>query len=144
MQPNCIIFEVEITDLLFTTILLLIIMFCLAWLIYLQEQLDALLWDFGLTNHMFPLVSYLDYCKTMELKFGFTILVYYTWWLIVLLCMVIILNKLLTNQNFAIGFYIWINSASDTANENLVFQPILVYCHWAELNASNNNNDQVE
>ena len=37
----------------------------------------------------------------MKINFRFALLAYYTWWLIVLVCLVIILYKLLTNQNFS-------------------------------------------
>ena len=40
MQPAWIFIEFDIADAVFTTILLLAIMFSLAWIIYLQELLD--------------------------------------------------------------------------------------------------------
>ena len=46
MQPNRIVFEIDINDLLLTTILLLIVLFSLAWIIYLQELLDELFLGF--------------------------------------------------------------------------------------------------
>ena len=48
----------------------------------------------------------------MKINFGFALLAYYTWWLIVMVCLVIILYKLLTNQNFTIGFTVGIQSSS--------------------------------
>ena len=61
----------------------------------------------------------------MEIKFGFAILAYYTWWIIVLLCLLIVLYKLLTNQNFSIGFRVGIQSNRDDTH-NLVFEPVLL------------------
>ena len=57
----------------------------------------------------------------MKINFGFTLLAYYMWWLIVLVRLVIILYKLLTNQNFTIGFRVGIQSSS------YVFEPVLVH-----------------
>ena len=62
----------------------------------------------------------------MEIKFGFAILAYYTWWIIVLLCLLIVLYKLLTNQNFSIGFRVGIQSNRDDP-QNLVFEPVLLH-----------------
>ena len=64
----------------------------------------------------------------MKINFGFALLVYYTWWLIVLVCLVIILYKLLTNQNFTIGFGVGIQSLSRQDRDSYVFEPVLV-CH---------------
>ena len=61
----------------------------------------------------------------MEIKFGFAILAYYTWWVIVLLCLVIVLYKLVTNQNFSVGFRVGIQSNREDT-QNMVFEPILV------------------
>ena len=61
----------------------------------------------------------------MEIKFGFAILAYYTWWVIVLLCLVIVLYKLVTNQNFFVGFRVGIQSNREDT-QNMVFEPILV------------------
>ena len=63
---------------------------------------------------------------SMETKFGFAILAYYTWWIIVLLCLLIVLYKLLTNQNFSIGFRVGIQSNRDDT-QNLVFEPVLLH-----------------
>ena len=62
----------------------------------------------------------------MELKLGFALLAYYTWWLIVLVCTCIVLYKLLTNQSFSVGVRFGIQSASETYRD-FVFQPILVH-----------------
>ena len=48
----------------------------------------------------------------MKINFGFALLAYYMWRLIVLVCLVIILYKLLTNQNFTIGFRVGIQSSA--------------------------------
>ena len=61
----------------------------------------------------------------MEIKRGLAVLTYYTWWLIVLICTVIILYKLITNQSFSVGFRFGIQSASDH-DRDFVFQPLLV------------------
>ena len=63
---------------------------------------------------------------TVEIKFGFAILAYYTWWLIMLLCLTIVLYKLLTNQNFSIGFHIGIQSNHED-RENKVFELVLIH-----------------
>ena len=47
MQPARIFVEFDIADAVFTTILLLAILFSLAWIIYLQELLDE--WFFNAT-----------------------------------------------------------------------------------------------
>ena len=75
----------------------------------------------------------------MEIKFGFAILAYYTWWLIVLLCLTIILYKLMTNQNFSIGFRISIQSNRED-RDNLVFEPILLWQTGQQQPANRNNN----
>ena len=62
----------------------------------------------------------------MKINFGFTLLVYYTWWLIMLVCLVIILYKLLTNQNFTISFRVGIQSSSRQDRDSYVFEPVLV------------------
>ena len=75
----------------------------------------------------------------MEIKFGFAILAYYTWLLIVLLCLTIILYKLMTNQNFSIGFRISIQSNRED-RDNLVFEPILLRRTGQQQPANRNNN----
>ena len=51
MQPARIFVELDIADAVFTTVLLLAILFSLAWIIYLQELLDKwffkALWTFN-------------------------------------------------------------------------------------------------
>ena len=74
----------------------------------------------------------------MEIKFGFAILAYYTWWLIVLLCLTIVLYKLMTNQNFSIGFRISIQSNRED-RDNLVLEPILLW-RTSQQPANRNNN----
>ena len=64
----------------------------------------------------------------MKINFGFTLLVYYTWWIIVLVCLVIIIYKLITNQNFTIGFRVGIQSSSRQDRDSYVFEPVLVHC----------------
>ena len=81
----------------------------------------------------------------MEIKFGFAILAYYMWWLIVLLCLTIVLYKLLTNQNFSIGFRVGIRSNHED-RENIVFKPVLIHRSGQQLvgqaqrNTNNANN----
>ena len=40
MQPLRIIFELDITDILFTGLMCIAVLFVLAWLIFLQEQIN--------------------------------------------------------------------------------------------------------
>ena len=61
----------------------------------------------------------------MEIKLGLALLTYYTWWLIVLICTLIILYKLVTNQNFSVGIRFGIQSASEH-DRDFVFQLLLV------------------
>ena len=75
----------------------------------------------------------------MEIKFGFAILAYYTWWVIVLLCLVIVLYKLVTNQNFSVGFRVGIQSNREDA-QNMVFEPILVRRQQSTVVNRNGNN----
>ena len=75
----------------------------------------------------------------MEIKFGFAILAYYMWWLIVLLCLMIVLYKLMTNQNFSIGFRIGIQSNRED-HDNLVLEPILLRRASQQQPANRNNN----
>ena len=90
-------------NLLFTIILLLVILFCLSWLILCICKNRSMpgCGTFLNFNHHQPAACVLtqqpSWTEKMEIKFGFAILVYYTWWLIVLLCMIIVLYKLLTN-----------------------------------------------
>ena len=66
MQPARIFIEFDIADAVFTTILLLAILFSLAWIIYLQELLDEwflnALWtanhDTEIFNHEATLLPY--------------------------------------------------------------------------------------
>ena len=74
-----------------------------------------MIWDFPYGGHL----------VTMEIKFGFAILAYYTWWIIVLLCLTIVLFKLITNKNFSIGFRVGIQTDRED-RENLVLEPILL------------------
>ena len=76
----------------------------------------------------------------MEIKFGFAILAYYTWWIIVLLCLLIVLYKLLTNQNFSIGFHVGIQSNRDDTH-NLVFEPVLLRRQGQMLVINRNGNN---
>ena len=76
----------------------------------------------------------------MEIKFGFAILAYYTWWIIVLLCLLIVLYKLLTNQNFSISFRVRIQSNRDDTN-NLVFEPVLLHRQGQTLVINRNGNN---
>ena len=76
----------------------------------------------------------------MEIKLGFMLFAYYTWWIIVLACLVIILFKLLTNQNFSVAFHISIQSGSRTDRDSYTFEPILVRRNQAGHNKRNNSN----
>ena len=75
----------------------------------------------------------------MEIKFGFAILAFYTWWLIVLLCLTIVLYKLMTNQNFSIGFRIGIQSNRED-RDNLALESILLRRAGQQQPANKNNN----
>ena len=76
----------------------------------------------------------------MEIKLGFALFAYYTWWIIVLACLVIVLFKLLTNQNFSVAFHIGIQSGSHTDRDSYIFEPILVRRNQAGHNNRNNSN----
>ena len=76
----------------------------------------------------------------MEIKLGFTLFVYYTWWIIVLACLMIVLFKLLTNQNFSVAFRIGIQSGSRSDRDSYTFEPILVRRNQAGPSNRNNNN----
>ena len=76
----------------------------------------------------------------MEIKLGFTLFVYYTWWIIVLACLVIVLFKLLTNQNFSVVFRIGIPSDFRSDRDSYTFEPILVRRNQAGQSNRNNNN----
>ena len=78
----------------------------------------------------------------MKINFGFTLLAYYTWWLIVLVCLVIILYKLLTNQNFTIGFRVGIQSLSRQDRDSYVFEPVLVHHRNGQLASPSPQNSQ--
>ena len=49
-----------------------------------------LFWTFELYDSTWTVI--------MEIKFGFTMLAYYMWWVIVLLCLVTVLYKLITTN----------------------------------------------
>ena len=76
----------------------------------------------------------------MEIKFGFTILAYYMWWIIVLLCLLIVLYKLLTNENFSIGFRVGIQSNREDP-QNMVFEPVLLCRQGQTLVINRNRNN---
>ena len=110
MQPTRIVFELNITDILFTGLMCLAVLFVLVWIIFLQEQIDQWFDVLDLGKWKFVLGK-TGGAAIMKINFGFALLVYYTWWLIVMVCLVIILYKLLTNQNFTIGFRVGIQSS---------------------------------
>ena len=76
----------------------------------------------------------------MEIKLGFALFAYYTWWIIILACLAIVLFKLLTNQNFSVAFCIGIQSGSRTDRDSYTFEPILIRRNQANLTQWNNNN----
>ena len=76
----------------------------------------------------------------MEIKLGFTLFTYYTWWIIILACLAIILFKLLTNQNFSVAFRIGIQSGACTNRDSYTFEPILVWRNQPNITHRNNNN----
>ena len=76
----------------------------------------------------------------MEIKLGFALFAYYTWWIIVLACLVIVLFKLLTNQNFCVAFRIGIQSGSWSDRDSYMFEPILIRRNQPASNNRNNNN----
>ena len=76
----------------------------------------------------------------MEIKLGFALFAYYTWWMIILACLAIVLFKILTNQNFSVAFHIGIQSGSQTDRDSYTFKPILVRRNQASLTHRNNNN----
>ena len=76
----------------------------------------------------------------MEIKLGFALFAYYTWWIIVLACLIIVLFKLLTNQNFSVAFSIGIQSGSRSDRDSYTFEPILVRRNQVAPNNRNNNN----
>ena len=76
----------------------------------------------------------------MEIKLGFMLFTYYTWWIIVLACLMIVLFKLLTNQNFSVAFCIGIQSGSRSDRDSYTFELILVSRNQAGPSNRNNNN----
>ena len=60
----------------------------------------------------------------MEIKLGFALFAYYTWWIIILACLAIVLFKLLTNQNFSVAFRIGIQSGACADRDSYTFEPI--------------------
>ena len=78
----------------------------------------------------------------MKINFGFALLAYYTWWLIVMVCLVIILYKLLTNQNFTIGFRVGIQSSARQDRDSYVFEPVLVHHRNGQPTSSSSQNNQ--
>ena len=77
---------------------------------------------------------------SMEIKLGFVLFAYYTWWIIILACLAIALFKLLTNQNISVAFRIGIPSGSRTDRDSYTFEPILMRHNQANLTQQNNNN----
>ena len=76
----------------------------------------------------------------MEIKLGFVLFAYYTWWIIILACLAIALFKLLTNQNISVAFRIGIPSGLWTDRDSYTFEPILMRHNQANLTQQNNNN----
>ena len=59
-----------------------------------------------------------------------------------LVCLVIILYKLLTNQNFTIGFRVGIQSLARQDRDSYVFEPVLVHCRNGQLASPSPQNSQ--
>ena len=62
--------------------------------------------------------------------------------IIILLCLTIVLYKLMTNQNFSIGFRIGIQSNRED-RDNLVLEPILLRRAGQQQPANRNNNANI-
>ena len=48
--------------------------------------------------------------RKMEFSFGFALLAYYTWWVLLLMALIIMIYKLVTKQNFEVALRVGINS----------------------------------
>ena len=60
-----------------------------------------------------------------------------------MVCQVIILYKLLTNQNFTIGFRVGIQSSARQDRDSYVFEPVLVGCRNGQPASSSLQNSQA-
>ena len=76
----------------------------------------------------------------MEIKLSFVLFTNYTWWIIILACLAIVLFKLLTNQNFSVTFHTGIQSGLQTDRDSYTFEPILIRRNQVNLTQWNNNN----
>ena len=119
MQPARLYFEIDIMDTVFTIILLLAVLFSLMWVIYLQELIDIWFNDLWFqhqtssspSEHSKQASGHIGLLKT-EIKLGFALFAYYTWWIIILASLAIVLFKLLTNHNFSVAFWVGIQTTS--------------------------------
>ena len=82
----------------------------------------------------------------MELTVGLAFICYYTWWILLLVTLEIIIFKLVMQQNFQVAFRIGItNNGNQGQPEQMLFEPLLIRCRNRQTAvADSNTDDQVQ
>ena len=63
----------------------------------------------------------------MEISFGFALLAYYTWWILSLVVLIIIIYKLVTQQNFQVSLQVGINLSGQNTSQTSLLLNLFYY-----------------